>query len=206
IITPDPINQYAEDFTSPESAALKKLNQLTHENVRGAQMLSGHLQGMILQMLSQMMRPGLILELGTYTGYSAICLAKGLKAGGMLHTVDIDDSLQELRATYWKAEGLEDRIVQHTGEAAGIIDRIGGPIDLVFLVADKKNYGLYFDLLMDKMPAGGVILADNVLYDGEVILPTDQQSKTAGYIHAFNQKVAADDRVEQVIMPVRDGL
>src|SRR5690606_28349194 len=168
IITPGPISQYAEAFTSPESAALKKLNQLTHESVRGAQMLSGHLQGMILQMLSQMLRPGLILELGTYTGYSAICLARGLRAGGMLHTVDIDASLQDIRTSYWKAEGLEDRIVQHIGEAADMIGRIEGSIDLVFLDADKKNYGLYFDLLIDKLPAGGVILADNVLFDGEV--------------------------------------
>lgn len=101
---------------------------------------------------------------------------------------------------------MEDRIVQHIGDAAQVIDTIKGSIELVFLDADKKNYGLYFDLLIDKMPAGGIILADNVLFDGEIILPPEQQSKTAGYIDAFNRKVAADERVEQVIMPVRDGL
>jgi len=206
IITPDPINFYAEQYTSPEDTVQASLNRETHAHVKGAQMISGHLQGVVLQMLSQMIAPIQALELGTYTGYSAISLARGLKAGGKLHTVDIDPYLQEMRDKYWKEAGMQDRIVQHIGEAATVIPKIKGDFNLVFIDADKKNYGHYFDLLIDRIPGGGFMIADNVLFHGEVILPKDQQSNTAAYIHEFNKKIAADDRVEQVIMPVRDGL
>jgi len=206
IITPDPINSYAEQFTTAEDPVQASLNRETHAHVRGAQMISGHLQGMVLQLLSQMTAPALILELGTYTGYSAISLARGLKPGGKLHTIDIDAYLQDMRDKYWQEAGVKDRIVQHIGEAAEVINRIGGTFDLVFLDADKKNYGLYFDMLIDRMPAGGIMIADNVLFHGEVILPSDQQSNNARYMHEFNKKIAADPRVEQVIMPLRDGL
>lgn len=206
IITPDPINFYAEQYTTPEDAVQASLNRETHAHVRGSQMISGHLQGVVLQMLSQMIAPAQILELGTYTGYSAISLARGLKAGGKLHTVDIDPYLQDMRDKYWQEAGVQDRIVQHIGEAATVIAKIKGDFDLVFIDADKKNYGLYFDMLIDRIPAGGFMIADNVLFHGEVILPADQQSSTAVYIHEFNKKIAADNRVEQVIMPVRDGL
>jgi predicted O-methyltransferase YrrM len=206
IITPDPINFYAEQYTSPEDTVLASLNRETHANVRGAQMISGHLQGVVLQMLSQMIAPAQILELGTYTGYSAISLARGLKSGGKLHTVDIDPYLQEMRDKYWQEAGVQDRIVQHIGEAISIIPKIKGDFDLVFIDADKKNYGVYFDMLIDRIPSGGFMIADNVLFHGEVILPADQQSSTSVYIHEFNKKIAADNRVEQVIMPIRDGL
>lgn len=206
IITPDPINHYAEAYTTPESPVLAALNKQTHEEVRGAQMLSGHLQGMVLKLISQMIRPENILEIGTYTGYSAICLAKGLKEGGKLHTLDIDDQLQAMREEFWKAEGLETRIIQHIGNAAELIGQLDTAFELVFIDADKKNYGLYFDLLIDRMPSGSYFLADNVLFHGEVVLPPEQQSQTAKVIHEFNQKIAADERVEQVIMPLRDGL
>lgn len=205
-ITPDPINFYAEQYTSPEDAVLASLNRETHAHVRGAQMISGHLQGVVLQMLSQMAAPAQILELGTYTGYSAISLARGLKEGGKLHTIDIDPYLQEMRDKYWKEAGVQDRIVQHIGEAASIISKIPGDFDLVFIDADKKNYGLYFDMVIDRVPSGGILIADNVLFHGEVILPPDQQSSTSAYMHEFNKKIAADDRVEQVILPLRDGL
>jgi caffeoyl-CoA O-methyltransferase len=206
IITPDPINFYAEQYTSPEDNVQASLNRETHANVRGAQMISGHLQGVVLQMLSQMITPTQVLELGTYTGYSAISLARGLKAGGKLHTVDIDPYLQDMRNKYWQEAGIQDRIVQHIGEATTIIPKIAGDFDLVFIDADKKNYGTYFDMLIDRIPSGGFMIADNVLFHGEVILPADQQSSTSVYIHEFNKKIAADSRVEQVIMPIRDGL
>lgn len=206
IITPDPINFYAEQYTTPEDAVQASLNRETHAHVRGSQMISGHLQGVVLQMLSQMIAPAQILELGTYTGYSAISLARGLKTGGKLHTVDIDPYLQDMRDKYWQEALVQDRIVQHIGEAATVIAKIKGDFDLVFIDADKKNYGLYFDMLIDRIPSGGFMIADNVLFHGEVILPADQQSSTAVYIHEFNKKIAADNRVEQVIMPVRDGL
>ena len=206
IITPDPINLYAEQHTSPESEVLAKLNQETHAHVKGAQMISGHLQGLVLQLLSQLVQPATILELGTYTGYSAISLAMGLRTGGKLHTVDIDDSLQKMRDAYWKEAGVDKRIVQHLGPAEQIIPTIQGSFDLVFIDADKKGYCQYFDLVIDRVPSGGLIIADNVLFHGEVILPEDQQSKSAIYIHQFNQKIAADNRVEQVLLPIRDGL
>lgn len=206
IITPDPINYYAEQYTTPENDVQASLNKETHAEVRGAQMISGHLQGMVLEMISHMIKPAQILELGTYTGYSAISLAKGLTEGGKLHTVDIDPYLQEMRDKYWQQAGLKDKIIQHIGEGATIIPKIKGNFDLVFIDADKKNYGLYFDMLIDRIPSGGFIIADNVLFHGEVILPVDQQSNTSLYIHDFNKKIAQDNRVEQVIMPLRDGL
>jgi len=207
IITPDPINHYAEQFTSPESAALAELNKETHAQVSGAQMISGHLQGMVLQLLSQMLQPRLILELGTYTGYSAISLSMGLKPEGKLHTIDIDASLQSMRNTYWQKAGADHKIIQHIGQAKEIIPTINeGRFDLVFIDADKKSYCDYFDLVLDNMDKGGIILADNVLFHGEIILPEAQQSKNAKYINQFNQKVADDKRVEQVLLPIRDGL
>ena len=205
-ITTEPINLYAEQYSSPESPALSELNKETNESIPGAQMLSGHLQGIFLQMLSQMIRPRQILELGTYTGYSAICLAKGLKKGGTLHTVDRDKSIQHIRDKYWEKEGLQNIIQQHIGDAASVIQSMNTTFDLVFIDADKKNYGLYFDLLVEKMPSGAYFLADNVLYSGEVVLPIEQQSNNAKVIDAFNKKIAADDRVEQVILPIRDGV
>ncbi len=204
--TSDPINHYAEIYTTPESPALESLNLETNASVRGAQMLSGHLQGALLRMLSYMAKPKLILELGTYTGYSAICLAEGLTADGHLHTIDIDDKLQELRERYWQQALVSTKITQHIGEAAAVIPAIEGYFDLVFIDADKKNYSLYFDMVIDRMAAGGIIVADNVLFHGEVILPEGQMGKAAAAIHEFNQKIAADNRVEQVVLPIRDGL
>lgn len=206
IITPDPINLYAEQYTTPEDNVLAALNRETNAHVKGAQMISGHLQGIVLQMLSQTVAPKQILELGTYTGYSAISLARGLAAGGKLHTIDIDASLQEMRDRYWDEAGVKNMIVQHIGEAESVIPQIQGDFDLVFIDADKKNYGLYFDMVIDRMPSGSIIIADNVLFHGQVILPPEQQSNTAQYIHEFNKKIASDDRVEQVILPLRDGL
>lgn len=205
-ITSDPINEYAGLYTTAECDVLASLQRETQAEVRGAQMISGHLQGQFLTMISKMVRPKTILELGTYTGYSAICLAKGLQNGGVLHTVDIDDSIQGLRNRYWQEAGLENCIRQHIGEAKNIIDTVTESFDLVFIDADKKNYGIYFDLVLDKMNIGSVILADNVLFHSEVIMPIEQQSNNARAMHAFNIKVAADERVEQVIAPIRDGI
>lgn len=205
-ITTEPLSLYSEKYSSPESSALSALNEETHKNIPGAQMLSGHLQGEFLRMISLMIRPQNILELGTYTGYSAICLAKGLQDGGKLHTIDRDKSNQNIRDKYWKEERLQDIIIQHIGDAADVIKNLEMTFDLVFIDADKKNYGHYFDLLIEKMPTGSYFLADNVLYSGEVVLPPDQRSNNAKAIHAFNQKIALDNRVEQVILPIRDGL
>ena len=206
VLLPLAIQQYAEQFTSQEEEVLQQLNEETHEKIGRPQMLSGHLQGALLQMLSCMIRPKRILEIGTYTGYSTICLAKGLGDDGKLHTIELDENLKEMASNFFMKAGLQEKIVQHIGKAADIIPTLNERFDLVFIDADKKNYGLYFDLVFDKMPVGGFILADNVLFNGEVILPEQEQSKFAKAIHQFNEKLLFDNRVEQVFLPVRDGI
>ncbi|RQO32509.1 methyltransferase [Taibaiella sp. KBW10] len=205
-ITSQAINEYAEQYSQEESGVLKSLNEATLANVRGAQMLSGALQGSFLSIISKLIKPKHILELGTYTGYSAICLAQGLAEGGTLHTIDTDDSLQQMRQAYWKEAGLEQIIVQHIGAAAEVLPKIDVSFDLVFIDADKKNYGLYFDMLIDTLPLGACLIADNVLFHSEVVLAEAEQSKSAQSMHAFNEKIKASDRVEQVILPIRDGI
>lgn len=197
---------YAEQMTTPESPALAALNRETHLKVELPIMLSGHLQGAFLTMISQMIRPKNILEIGTYTGYSAICLAQGLAEEGRLHTIDINEELRDMNDKYWQQAGVADRIVAHTGKAADIIPKLDVAFDLVFIDADKQGYAHYFDLVLAKMPVGGFILADNVFYDGEVLLPAEQQSKNAKAIHAFNEKIKSDSRVSQIMVPLRDGI
>lgn len=200
------LNNYAESHTTPESDPLAALNRETNLKVELPIMLSGHLQGAFLKMISGMMQPKTILEIGTYTGYSAICLAEGLSSEGHLHTIDINEELQDLCFRYFCEAGLEQKITQHIGNAATIIPQLDLQFDLVFIDADKQNYSLYYDLVFDKVPIGGAILADNVLYNGEVVLPEEEQSKNAKAIHAFNEKVKLDDRVEQILLPIRDGI
>lgn len=205
-ITPSVFNNYVEQFSSPENEVLNSLNKKT-SSLPGSQMISGHLQGQFLKMISNIVQPRNILELGTYTGYSAICLAYGLSKNGKLHTVDKDDQFQELRHEHWKQAGFENVIVQHIGNASEVIQKLNiEDVDLVFIDADKRNYGHYFDLLIDKLPKGALLLADNVLFHGEVVLQKEEQGKNAQFMHDFNQKIASDSRVEQVILPVRDGI
>jgi len=200
------LDDYIEKYTTQEQPALEALNRETNLKRGDATMLSGHLQGAFLQMISHMIRPGQILEIGTFTGYSAICLALGLKKGGQLHTIEIDEELQDMASKYMEKAGVRDRITQHIGVAADIIPSLKGPFDLVFIDADKSNYGLYFDLVFDKVAPGGYIIADNVLYNGEVVMPKNEQSKNGRAIHAFNKKIKADSRIEHVLVPLRDGL
>lgn len=200
------LNDYAEKFTSPEGETLAKLNRETNLKVTLPVMLSGHLQGALLKMISSMIQPKRILEIGTYTGYSAICLAQGLPDDGHLHTIDINEELEEMAFRYFCEAGLEKKITQHIGKATEIIPAITEKFDLVFIDADKPNYSLYYDLIFDKVPIGGYILADNVLYDGEVIWPYEEQDKNARAIHLFNEKMRQDNRIEHVLLPVRDGI
>jgi caffeoyl-CoA O-methyltransferase len=203
---PDTVVPYCAAHTSTEDGVLKALNRETNLKVHGAVMISGHLQGTFLQMFSRAIRPKRILEIGTFTGYSAICMARGLAADGMLHTIDVDEELEYLTDKYFRLAGLRDKIVTHIGQAADIIPTIDEQFDLVFIDADKSNYGLYYDLVFDKVAPGGTIIADNVLYEGDVTLPHEQQSKNARAMHAFNEKTMTDDRVQQMILPMRDGL
>lgn len=200
------LNDYTEKHTSPELPVLAALNRETHLKRGDSVMLSGHLQGRFLQMLSHMIRPECILEIGTFTGYSAICLAQGLQPGGVLHTIEIDEELQDMAAAYIEKAGLKNKIIQHIGKAADVIAAMNESFDMVFIDADKSNYELYYDLVFDKIPVGGYILADNVLYDGEVILPEAEQTKNARAICSFNNKIKADTRIEHLIVPLRDGI
>ena len=203
---PKKLNEYIDLNTTPESPVLAALNRETNVKRGDAVMLSGHLQGAFLQMISNMVRPERILEIGTYTGYSAICLAQGLTATGRLHTIEIDEELHDMAATYFAKAGLKDKIVQHTGIATDIIGGLNELFDLVFIDADKANYENYYDLVFDKVRPGGYIMADNVLYDGEVIWAEDKQSKNARAITSFNKKISSDSRIEHVLVPLRDGI
>ncbi len=206
VLISEALQRYAEQNTTPETPVLAALNRETNMKVALPVMLSGQLQGALLQMLSHMIRPKRILEIGTYTGYSAICLAQGLPDGGHLHTIDINEELEDMCLKYFREAWVDQKITQHIGNAAEIISSLNETFDLVFIDADKQNYSLYYDLVFDKVPVGGYILADNVLYDGEVILPDAERSKNAKAIHAFNEKVSNDPRVENVLLPVRDGI
>lgn len=205
-ITSEEVHQYVSQYSIAETKVLKALNKETHESVKGAQMLSGAHQGAVLTMLSKLIRPRNILELGTYTGYSAICLAEGLQEGGKVHTIDIDERLNEMRLQYWEAAGLQAKIILHIAPALEMIPALDTEFDLVFLDADKGNYINYFDLLMDILPVGAVILADNVMFHGDVLKPEAEQSKAARHIQLFNDHVQACERVETVMLPIRDGI
>lgn len=200
----DKINEYIENNSSPEDAVLAKLNRETYLKVQMPQMLSGNIQGKFLEMISQMLQPKRILEIGTFTGYSGICLAKGLPKDGVLHTIDVNEELGELVSKYVAEASLESKIVLHHGNATQIIPTLNETFDLVFIDADKQNYCNYFDLVADKVRSGGFIVADNVLWSGKVA--EEKHDKDTAALHAYNQKVLNDSRVENFILPLRDGL
>ena len=195
---------YAEAYTTPETDDLKALNRETHAKVLMPQMLSGHVQGTLLRTFSYMIRPKAILEVGTYTGYSAINMAMGLQEGGKLHTIDINEELEDMIRRYIDQSGVGDKIQLHIGNALDIIPRLNETFDLVFIDADKVNYAKYYDLVFDKVRTGGFIIADNVLWSGKVL--DDKKDKDTQAIHDYNEKIHADERVENILLPVRDGL
>ncbi len=197
---------YAEAHTSEENAILKELNRETQAQVLNPRMLSGHLQGRVLSMISHMIRPQFILEIGTYTGYSAICLCEGLQQHGKLITIDINEELEEMVQTYLEKSGLAHKVEHITGDATSIISTLHANFDLVFIDADKINYSRYYDLVFDKVNPGGYIIADNVLWSGNVLKPQSEMDEETKAIAAFNAKVQNDNRIENVLMPIRDGL
>ncbi|NVN95839.1 MAG: O-methyltransferase [Bacteroidetes bacterium] len=197
---------YSEKYSSPESDILKELNRETNLKVMLPRMLSGHLQGKLLEIISCILQPNQILEIGTYTGYSAIALSKGLQEKGILHTIDINAELEDIAQKYFKKAGVSDKIKHYTGNALDIIPTINHTFDLVFIDADKENYIEYFELVINKIRKGGIIIADNVLWSGKVLtetLPTDKDTKG---IVEFNKFVTNDLRVENLLLPFRDGL
>lgn len=206
LLMPETINDYAESMTTPEVDYLAKLNRETNLKVEMPVMLSGHLQGAALKMISNMIKPRRVLEVGTYTGYSAICLADGLTEDGHLHTIDINEELEDMCFRYFCEAGLEQKITMHIGKAGDIIEGLDEEFDLVFIDADKVNYSLYYDQVFDKVRKGGFILADNVLYEGQVTMPEEERSKNAKAMHAYNEKLRDDERVEQMLLPIRDGI
>jgi predicted O-methyltransferase YrrM len=198
------LQEYAERHTTAESALLKKVNRDTNAQVLMPRMLSGQLQGRVLSMISCMVRPRVILEIGTYTGYSAICLAEGLQENGKLITIDVNEELHDRVSTYFREAGLQDRIDYRIGNAAEVIPRLNEKFDLVFIDADKENYARYFDLVIDRVNLNGFLLADNVLWSGKVLQPKPDKDTRA--IVDFNAKIQADKRVENVLLPIRDGI
>jgi caffeoyl-CoA O-methyltransferase len=196
------LQRYAEQHTTPENDLLKKINRDTHANVLMPRMLSGHLQGRVLSMISHMIRPKNVLEVGTYTGYSALCLAEGLAQGGKVITIDINEELEPKVKSFF--EPFQDRIDYRVGNAVDIIPTLKETFDLAFIDADKSNYSTYYDLIIDKVRPGGFILADNVLWSGKVLDKTPDVDTKA--IISFNQKIHDDRRVENVLLPIRDGI
>jgi caffeoyl-CoA O-methyltransferase len=198
------LSDYISFITSPEDPLLAELYRETHSKVLYPRMISGHLQGKLLEFLSRMIQPAAILEIGTYTGYSALCLAKGLKPGGKLHTIEINDELQPFIVTILRKAGLQGSVILHTGDARKIIPSLKEKFDLVFIDGDKEQYLEYYKAVFDQTLTGGYIVADNVLWSGKVIVPS-KDKETNGIIE-FNEFVKNDDRVDQMIIPFRDGL
>lgn len=199
------IEEYARLHTEPENDLLKELVRETNAMVLQPRMLSGHLQGRFLSFIAKVYQPSLILEIGTYTGYSALCMAEGLNPGGRLITIDVNEELETFTRSFFNRSTFKDQIDYRIADAAIEIPTIEGPIDLVFIDADKRNYALYFDLVIDKMRSGGLILVDNVLWSGKIIEEAARDKSTQA-LRDFNTKVANDPRVEPLLLPIRDGL
>lgn len=199
------LEQYIHDHSSPEDPVLEDLYRQTHIRFINPNMASGNLQGKFLEFISKMIKPEIILEIGTFTGYSAICLSKGLKPGGKLITIEINDELTDFAHSYFCKAGVESKITQITGNALEIIPGLNQMFDLVFIDGDKREYIDYFRLIIDKVNPGGFIIADNVLWGGQVVEKETNDPQTRGIIE-FNEMICKTDSVEQVILPLRDGL
>ena len=200
------LDDYCSRNSGEEAWYLRELAEETLAKVEMPIMLSGHLVGRSLSMLSHLVRPKIAVEIGTYTGYGALCIAEGLAQGGMLHTIDIDPYLPEMVHRYITKAGMLDRITMHHRPALDVIPSLPAPFDLVFIDADKQNYPRYYDAVIDRMSPGGIIIADNVLWDGKVLAPADQHDEKTAALSEYARKVRTDDRVEQVMVPIRDGL
>lgn len=199
------LERYIVNHSSPEDPVLEDLFRQTHLRFVNPNMVSGHLQGKLLEMLSEMIKPSLILEIGTFTGYSAICLARGLKPGGRLITVELNDELDEFTQTYFLKAGVVSMITKITGRFQDVIDSIEGEFDLVFIDGDKREYPDYYYLIINKVKPGGFIIADNVLWGGQVLERDSTDPQTRGIIE-FNEMIIKQKNVENIILPLRDGL
>lgn len=200
------LDDYLTGHTDPEPAYLAVINRTTHLKVLNPRMLSGHLQGRLLALLSKIIRPVKVLEIGTFTGYSALCLAEGLAPGGRLYTIESDDELEEIIRSNFSLSPFEASIELSIGDARKLIPEINESFDLVFIDGDKREYQEYFELSMEKLRSGGVIIADNTLWDGKVLSADDSKDPQTDAISRFNNRLSGDKRVEKVMLPLRDGL
>lgn len=200
------LDAYVVKHSEDEPPLLKALTRETYQKVLQPRMLSGHYQGRVLSVLSKLIRPKVILELGTFTGYSALCLAEGLDKNGVLHTIDINEELVDFQRSYFDKSDFGPQIIQHLGSAINIIPTLDTTFDLVFMDADKPNYINYFHQIIDKLNPGGVILSDNVLWSGKVIEALDPSDISTKIVLEYNALLKEDPRLETVLLPIRDGL
>ena len=200
------LEDYIEQHSEKEPVLLAALSKETYQKILLPRMLSGHFQGRVLSMLSKLIRPLNILEIGTYTGFSALCLCEGMQEKGQLHTIDIKEELVDFQRKHFDKSPWGNQIVQHLGEAVAIIPTLDIKFDLVFIDADKENYLNYFELILPKMNKGGIILSDNVLWSGKVLEPLHPNDLSTKVLMEYNQLLATDARIETVLLPIRDGL
>lgn len=204
------LSEDLEDYVAAHSQAepelLAQLNKETYQKVLLPRMLSGHFQGRVLSMLSKLIRPASILEIGTYTGYATLCLCEGMQENGIVHTIDIKEELVDFQRKYFDKSPWGNQIVQHLGEAVDIIPTLETKFDLVFIDADKENYLNYYELIVPKMNKGGIILSDNVLWSGKVVEPLKEGDLSTKILLEYNRRLNNDSRVETVLLPIRDGL
>ena len=203
---PEHIDQYATDHSQKEPELLRELFKETWQKALVPRMISGHFQGRLLSMISKLISPKVILEIGTYTGYSALCMAEGLTKDGTLHTIDHNEELYDFQRKYFKRSDYKDQIKQYVGEALEVVETLTGPFDLVFIDADKANYGNYFQAIIDKMNPGGVILSDNVLWSGKVTEEPNPKDEDTKALISYNKMINEDPRIETILLPIRDGL
>ena len=200
------LEKYIQDSSENEPELLKELSRETHLKVIQPRMITGHFQGRVLSMLSKIINPTNILEIGTYTGYSALCLAEGLRKEGQLHTIDINEELTDFQRRYFDKSGFGSQLIQHTGDALHIIPTLNMTFDLIFIDAEKREYPKYFDAVIKKTKPGSIILSDNVLWSGKVVEPVDEKDMATKVLLDYNRMLKNDPRVETVLLPIRDGL
>ncbi len=200
------LEDYIEKHSQNEPELLAQLNKETYQKILLPRMLSGHFQGRVLSMLSKLIRPTNVLEIGTYTGYASLCLSEGLQENGQLHTIDIKEELVDFQRKYFDKSPWGNQIFQHLGEAISIIPNLDLKFDLVFIDADKENYLNYFEMIVPKMNKGGIILSDNVLWSGKVLEPLQKNDSSTEILIRYNELLKNDPRVETVLLPIRDGL
>ncbi|WP_338732911.1 O-methyltransferase [Mangrovimonas cancribranchiae] len=203
---PEELDDYVVAHSEDEPQLLQELHRETYQKILQPRMLSGHYQGRILSMISKIVNPKTILEIGTYTGYSALCLLEGMQKEGALHTIDINEELVDFQRKYFDKSGRGHQIHQHLGNALNIIPELNNTFDLVFIDADKDNYPNYFNVIVDKLNPGGIILSDNVLWSGKVIQPVKKDDTSTKALLEYNRLLKEDSRIETVLLPIRDGL